>query len=64
MHPLRHPRNAVGIGILFGIIAFAFWAVPYSGHWITDYAGLTLLVTLGVAMTLVAYVLVAGSPRD
>jgi hypothetical protein len=27
-------------------------------------AGLTLLVLLGVAMAIMAYVLIAGSPRD
>jgi hypothetical protein len=29
-----------------------------------DYAGTTLLILLGVAMAVMAYVLIAGSPND
>ena len=32
--------------------------------WQVDYAGVTLLVLLGVAMGVMAYVLIAGSPND
>jgi hypothetical protein len=41
-----------------------YWAVPYFGGWQLDYAGFTMLGVLGVAMALMAYVLVAGSPND
>ena len=61
MHPLRHPRNAALIGVLFIVIAVLFWAVPTIGGWHVDYAGVTLLVGLGFAMAMMAYVLVAGS---
>ena len=64
MHPLRHPRNAAAVGILFVIIGVIFWAVPTFGGWHVDYAGVTMLVFLGVAMAIMAYVLVAGSPND
>jgi hypothetical protein len=64
MHPLRHPRNALGLGVLFGFIGFLFWAVPTSGGWHVDYAGTTLLILLGVAMSILFYVLIAGSPND
>lgn len=64
MHPLRHPRNAVVVGAVFAVTGALYWAIPYFGHWLTDYAGFTMLVALGIAMTLMAYVLVAGSPRD
>ncbi|HEX2756259.1 MAG TPA: hypothetical protein VHM48_12395 [Candidatus Limnocylindrales bacterium] len=64
MHPLRHPRNAALGGIIFIIIAAIFWAVPYYGGWHIDYAGVTMLAVLGIAMALMAYVLIAGSPND
>ncbi|GAC1663091.1 MAG: hypothetical protein NVS9B8_01510 [Candidatus Limnocylindrales bacterium] len=64
MHPLRHPRNAALIGIIFIVIAVIFWAVPYFGGWHVDYAGVTMLAVLGIAMGLMAYVLVAGSSSD
>lgn len=64
MHPLRHPRNAILVGVLFVVIAIIYWAAPYLGQGHIDYAGLTMLGLLGIGMSLMAYVLVAGSPRD
>jgi len=64
MHPLRHPRNAFIVGATFVVIAVIYWAVPYTYHWQLDYAGATMLAALGIAMGLMAYVLIAGSPRD
>jgi hypothetical protein len=64
MHPLRHPRNAALVGIIFVVIAAIYWAVPYFGNWHLDSAGVTMLGVLGIAMALMAYVLVAGSPND
>jgi hypothetical protein len=64
MHPLRHPRNAALVGIVFVAIAILFWAIPTFGGWHVDYAGVTMLLALGVAMAIMAYVLVAGSPND
>jgi hypothetical protein len=64
MHPLRHPRNAILVGLLFVTIGFVYWVVPYFGHWHIDYAGVTMLAALGIAMGLMAYVLIAGSPND
>jgi hypothetical protein len=64
MHPLRHPRNAALVGILFVAIGFIYWAFPYFGGWHLDYAGVTMLIFLGVAMAIMAYVLVAGSSRE
>lgn len=64
MHPIRHPRNAALIGILFVVIGVIFWAAPYLGGWHVDYAGTTLLIFLGAAMALMAYVLVAGSSKE
>jgi nicotinamide riboside transporter PnuC len=64
MHPIRHPRNAALVGVAFLITAIIFWAVPAYGGWHVDYAGATMLVFLGVAMSLMAYVLVAGSNKE
>ncbi len=64
MHPLRHPRNSALIGLLFIAIGLAFWVIPAVGGWHVDYAGVTMLLALGVAMAIMAYVLIAGSPND
>ena len=64
MHPLRHPRNAAAVGIMFVVVGLIYWAVPYFGSWHIDYAGVTMLLFLGVAMAIMAYVLIAGSPND
>ena len=64
MHPLRHPRNAIFVGVLFVVIGLIYWGVPYLGHWHIDYAGVTMLAALGIAMGLMAYVLIAGSPNE
>jgi hypothetical protein len=64
VHPLRHPRNAAAVGLIFIVVGVLFWAVPTFGGWHVDYAGVTMLLFLGVAMAIMAYVLVAGSPND
>ncbi len=64
MHPLRHPRNAIFVGMMFVFVGAIYWAVQYLGDWEVDFAGVTLLVLLGVAMAVMAYVLIAGSPND
>jgi len=64
MHPLRHPRNALAIGVIFVAIAIVYWVSPYLGHGHVDYAGITMLAALGIAMGLMFYVLIAGSPND
>jgi membrane protease YdiL (CAAX protease family) len=68
MHPLRHPRNAALVGIIFIVIAFIFWVVPTVAGLTVPYdmvaAGTTMLLFLGVAMAIMAYVLVAGSSDE
>jgi hypothetical protein len=64
MHPLRHPRNAAFLGIIFVITSAVYWTVQYVGQWHIDYAGVTMLAILGIAMAIMAYVLVAGSSQD
>jgi ammonia channel protein AmtB len=64
MHPLKHPRNALVVGLVFVLIAFVYWAIPYFFNFQLDYAGTTMLAVLGIAMALMAYVLIAGSPNE
>ena len=64
MHPLKHPRNAIAVGLMFVVIAVVYWAVPYFGGWHVDWAGTTMLAVLGIATAIMAYVLIAGSPSD
>ena len=68
MHPLRHPRNAALVGILFIVIAIVYYAVPTIDGLTVAYndiaSGTVLLVFLGVAMAIMAYVLVAGSSDE
>lgn len=64
MHPLRHPRNAVVVGVLFVAIAVVYWFFPSIGSGHVDVAGMTMLAALGIAMSVMAYVLMAGSPRE
>ncbi|MBI2762306.1 MAG: hypothetical protein HYX54_00895 [Chloroflexi bacterium] len=64
MHPVRHPRNVIVIGLAFVAVGtlYALGAVPlgYDIEW----AGVTMLGALAIAMSLMAYVLIAGSSRD
>jgi hypothetical protein len=63
-HPLQHPRNAAIVGITFVIVGLLYWWSQTYGTARIDYAGVTMLAALGIAMALMAYVLVAGSPSD
>lgn len=64
MHPLKHPRNAIGVGLVFVVVALIYWAVPHFGGWQLDMAGFVMLAALGIAISLMAYVLIAGSPSS
>ena len=64
MHPLQHPRNTIIIGGAFVLVAaiYALGAVPLGYH--IEWAGVTMLAALGVAMAIMFYVLIAGSSKD
>jgi len=64
MKTASHTRNAIAAGALFVIIGIVFFAVPTLGGWHVDYAGVTMLLCLGIAMSIMAYVLMAGSSND
>jgi drug/metabolite transporter superfamily protein YnfA len=60
-----NPRKAAVAGIAFVVIAIiyaTFTNVVDPSH--LDYAGLTMLVALGAAMSLMVYVLFAGLSRN
>lgn len=65
MNLLRHPRNAALLGLIFIVIGIIYLAVPkILGLSLTTmdiYAGTTLLVGLGIAIAIMAYVLAAGT---
>jgi hypothetical protein len=58
-----NPRVSVLIGITFIVVGGVYYgaAAAFGGH--IDFAGVTMLLFLSVAMTLLFYVLLAGSPR-
>jgi hypothetical protein len=64
MHPLRHPRNAIIVGLIFSVIGAVYWFVQEIANFDVDYAGTTMLLLLGVAVAIMSYVLIAGSPND
>lgn len=51
------PRYTVVAGAVFVVLAVVYGLLS------RDYGGVTLLVALGIAMWLMSYVLIAGSPR-
>jgi hypothetical protein len=64
MHPVRRPVYAIAVGVLFIVLATVYYAVPAitGGH--IDWSGMVMLGALGIAMGLMVYVLMAGSPSS
>jgi uncharacterized membrane protein YozB (DUF420 family) len=64
MDAIRRSRNALAILVLFVVVGVAYMAFadPFGYH--IEWAGVTMLVTLGAAMGLMVYVLVNGTPQD
>jgi len=58
------PRRAALVGVLFPIISVFYVSVKYAAGWPVDWAGATMLVALGAAMSIMSYVLVAGISRS
>jgi hypothetical protein len=52
------PRYTVFAGLLFAVIGTVYFLLS------RDAAGATMLIALSIAMWLMAYVLIAGSPRQ
>ena len=70
MHLLKHPRNAALLGLIFVTIGLIYLIVPnvlgvndVNGdvNYLDVAAGATMLLALGVAMSIMAYVLAVGT---
>jgi apolipoprotein N-acyltransferase len=58
------PRRAALAGLIFVVIAGIYWLAPYVLGGIVDYAGMTMLIALGAAVAIMAYVLFTGLQRS
>jgi hypothetical protein len=64
MAAIRRSRNAIAIAILFLVVGLAYLGFADPVGYRIEWAGVTMLIALGAAMGLMAYVLIAGTPRD
>jgi hypothetical protein len=64
MESKRSPRRVLIIGIAFALVALVYAAGAPVLHYNIEWAGVTMLALLGVAMSLMAYVLISGSSGD
>ena len=46
MHPLRHPRNAIAVGLIFSAIGVVYWLVQAAANFHADMAGVTMLIVI------------------
>jgi len=58
-----NPRRAAAVGIFFLAVAAIYFLVPPLLDGTVDFAGVTMLIALGAAMSIMAYVLVAGQSK-
>ena len=59
-----NPRRAALVGLIFVAIAIFYWWRPARiAGWPEDWAGVTMLLALGVAMSIMSFVLFAGLRR-
>ena len=59
------PRRAALVGIVFIVIAVFYFVFPsVVDPSAVDYAGITMLLALGAAMSIMAYVLVAAIQKS
>ncbi|MEO5965897.1 MAG: hypothetical protein ABIR11_10570 [Candidatus Limnocylindrales bacterium] len=60
-----NPRRAAFAGLVFFAIAVFYFAFPtIVDPTRVDYAGITMLIALGAAMSIMAYVLFAGLSKS
>ena len=57
------PRRAALVGIIFVAIAFIYWGAQRAAGWPEDWSGFTMLMALGLAMSIMSFVLFAGLRR-
>ena len=54
------PRRSILVGLIFVVIAAIYGGVQAYAGWPVDWAGITMLLALGVAMSIMTFVLFAG----
>jgi ammonia channel protein AmtB len=59
-----NPRRAVLLALVFPVIAVLYWAAQIALGGTVDFAGVTMLIALGAATALMAYVLFSGLARS
>jgi hypothetical protein len=59
-----NPKRAALVGLVFLVIAIVYLVAPTVLGGTVDFAGFTMLIALGAAMSLMAYVLFAGLQRS
>jgi hypothetical protein len=64
MDALRRSRNPLVILGMFVLVGLVYMALAGPLGYRIEWAGVTMLVALGAAMGLMAYVLIAGSSQD
>jgi hypothetical protein len=57
------PRRGLFVGFIFVVIAIVYWGVQRYAGWPEDWSGITMLLSLGVAMSIMTFVLLAGLRR-
>jgi hypothetical protein len=57
MHPIPRPRLAILTGLLFAVVGVIYYLVSH------DIGGASMEAILGIAMSMMAFVLMTGSPR-
>ncbi len=57
MHPMPRPRLAILSGLLFAVVGLIYYLVSH------DIGGASMEAILGIAMSMMAFVLMTGSPR-
>ena len=64
MDVFRHPRNTIVIGVVFVVVAALYLLLAPVFDYRVEWAGVTMLGALAIAMTLLAYALISGSSND
>ena len=59
-----NPKRAALVGLVFPVIAVIYVLAPTFLGGTVDWAGVTMLIALGAAMSLMAYVLFAGLAKS
>jgi ABC-type multidrug transport system permease subunit len=54
------PRRSLLVGMIFVVIAAFYGGVQAYAGWPVDWAGITMLLALGLAMSIMTFVLFAG----